>query len=309
VPPGGAAESGASAPRQAERMSHAGDQPAFRLPSSCRRFVMIWRPGEALRIEAGASLEARCWGPPPDEAPTLVLLHEGLGSAGLWRDLPAGLAQATGWGVLAWSRAGYGASDPCPLPRPLDYMEREATEVLPRVLDAVRFRRGVLVGHSDGATIAALYAGTVGDFRVRGLVLMAPHFFVEDVSLRSIAAARQAYESGDLRTRLAPHHADPDAAFRGWSDAWLHPGFRNWNITPALDYIRVPVLAIQGADDDYGTPAQLEALEAVPAPVEAHLLPGCRHAPHLERPEATLRLIGDFLARLEAIEVAGKVPA
>ncbi len=270
---------------------------------------MDWRPGETLRIEAGAALEARCWGPPPDEAPTLVLLHEGLGSAGLWRDFPAGLAEATGWGVLAWSRAGYGASDSCLLPRPLDYMEREATEVLPRVLDATDFRRGVLVGHSDGASIAALYAGTVEDFRVRGLVLMAPHFFVEEVSLRSIAAAREAYDAGGLRERLARHHRNPDAAFRGWNDAWLDQGFGDWNITAALDYIRVPVLAMQGEDDEYGTPAQLEALDRVPAPVESHLLPGCRHAPHLDRPDETLRLIGDFLARLSAIEAAGRVPA
>ncbi len=209
--------------------------------------------------------------------------------------------------MLACSRQGYGASDPGALPRPLDYMEREATEVLPLVLDAIGFRRGVLLGHSDGASIAALHAGTVGDRRVRGLVLMAPHFFVEDVSVRAIAAAREAYERGDLRGRLARHHADPDAAFRGWCDAWLDPGFRAWDITAALDHIRVPVLAIQGADDEYGTPAQLAALDAVPAPVEMHLLPGCRHSPHLDRPDETLALVAEFIARLDRMEAAGRV--
>lgn len=271
---------------------------------------MDWRPGEDLRITAGgASLELRCVGPSPAAAPTLVLLHEGLGSAGLWRDFPEQLAERTGFGVVAYSRAGYGASDPCPLPRPLDYMEREALDVLPQVLDAIGFRRGVLLGHSDGASIAAIHAGTAGDFRVRGLVLMAPHFFVEDISVRAIAAAREAYERGDLRARLARHHADPDTAFRGWNGAWLDPGFRAWNITDALDHIRVPVLAIQGEEDEYGTPAQLTALDAVPAPVETHLLAGCRHNPQQDRPDETLRLVAAFIARLEAIEAAGRAPS
>lgn len=271
---------------------------------------MDWKPDEDLRIAVGgASLEARCWGAPPDSAATIVLLHEGLGSARLWRDFPERLAEATAHGVLAYSRQGYGASDPCALPRPLDYMEREATGALPQVLDAIGFRRGVLLGHSDGASIAALHAGTVEDFRVRGLVLIAPHFFVEDVSVRSIAAARDAYETGDLRVRLARHHADPDTAFRGWNGAWLDPGFRAWNITDALDYIRVPVLGIQGAEDEYGTAAQLDALDAVPAPVEAHILPGCRHAPHLDRPDEVLRLVSDFVARLDRMEAAGQSPS
>ena len=271
---------------------------------------MIWRPEEDLRISAGgARLEARCWGPPPNQAATIVLLHEGLGSLWLWRDFPSRLAQATGHGVFAYSRQGYGASEPCALPRPLDYMEREATDVLPQVLDAMGFRRGILLGHSDGASIAALYAGTVEDFRIRGLVLMAPHFFVEDISVRSIAAARNAFETGDLRARLARHHADPDAAFRGWNGAWLDSSFRAWNITDALDYIRVPVLGIQGSDDGYGTPAQLDALDAVPAPVETQFLLGCRHAPHLDQPDETLRVVADFVAYLERIEAAGQSPS
>ena len=269
---------------------------------------MDWLPDTDLRIRAASvSLEARCWGPPPSRAPTLVLLHEGLGSVAVWGDLPARLVEATGFGVLAYSRPGYGGSDPCPLPRPLDFMEREATAILPQVLDAAGFRRGVLLGHSDGATIAALHAGTVEDFRVRGLVLLAPHFFVEEITLRGIRALRHAW-TGELRAALARFHPDPDATFRGWSDAWLDPAFRDWNVTDTLDYIRVPVLGIQGADDEYGTPAQLHALEAVPAPVEMHLLPSCRHDPHHDRPDETLRLIADFLARLTAIEAAGQSP-
>jgi pimeloyl-ACP methyl ester carboxylesterase len=271
---------------------------------------MIWRPGEDLRIVAGsAALEARCWGPSPAEAATIVLLHEGLGSVGIWNDFPEKLAQATRFGVIAYSRPGYGASDPCPLPRPLDFMEREATEILPQVLEAVEFRRGVLLGHSDGATIAALHAGTVEDFRVRGVVLLAPHFFVEDVTLRGIHALRDGWPGGELRAVLARYHPDPEATFRGWSDAWLDPRFRDWNVTDALAYIRVPVLGIQGEDDEFGSPAQLHALEAVPAPVETHLLPGCRHDPHQDRREETLRLVADFLTRLEAIEAAGPSPS
>jgi pimeloyl-ACP methyl ester carboxylesterase len=193
-------------------VSHARDQRAFRL---LRGPLMDWRPDEQLRVPADtASVEARCWGPPPDRAPTLVLLHEGLGSAAIWGDFPARLVEATGFGVLAYSRPGYGGSAPCPLPRPLDFMEREATGVLPQVLDAAGFRRGVLLGHSDGATIAALHAGTVEDFRVRGVVLLAPHFFVEEITLRGIRALRDGWP-GEIRRALARFHPDPDAAFRG----------------------------------------------------------------------------------------------
>lgn len=254
---------------------------------------------------AGRSLEYACHGPSPETAPTLIMLHEGLGSLGLWRDLPARLAEATGFGVMAYSRAGYGQSDPADLPRPLDYMTREAVEVLPQVLDAIGFRRGVLMGHSDGATIAAIYAGSVPDHRVRGLILMAPHFFTEEKGLAAIAEARRAYEEGDLRERLARHHRDPDNAFYGWNDAWLDPGFRNWNVADVIDYIRVPVLAIQGCDDQYGTLAQIEELETRSyAPVETLILDDCRHAPHQDQPEAVIATVAEFCARLERIEAA-----
>ena len=174
------------------------------------------------------------------------MLHEGLGCVALWRDFPRRLAAATGFGVFAYSRAGYGQSDPVPLPRPLDYMTREARETLPELLDAIGLRRGVLLGHSDGASIAAIYAGSVEDFRVRGLVLMAPHFFTEKGGLASIAAAREAYATSDLRAKLAKYHRDVDNAFRGWNDAWLDPGFKAWNIADAIDYLRVPALGDSG---------------------------------------------------------------
>ena len=163
-----------------------------------------WSDGASGAVTiGGARLETLTLGPSPDEAPTLVMLHEGLGCVALWRDFPQKLAQATGFGVFVYSRAGYGASDPVPLPRPLDYMTREARETLPPLFDAIGLERGVLVGHSDGASIAAIYAGSVADFRVRGLVLIAPHVFTEASGLKSIAAARVAYETGDLRRRLA----------------------------------------------------------------------------------------------------------
>src|SRR5216684_7723404 len=190
-----------------------------------------------LRIGA-SDLEYRMIGPAPDDAPTIVMLHEGLGCVALWGDFPDRLAAATGAGVLVYSRAGYGASTTVTLPRPLDYMHIEALDTLPRLLDQIGFRRGLLLGHSDGASIAAIYAGGVQDHRVRGLVLIAPHFIVENVSIASIAEAKRAYDTGDLRTRLARWHRHVDVAFRGWNDAWLDPGFRAWNISDALAYIR-----------------------------------------------------------------------
>src|SRR5712692_9966157 len=225
-----------------------------------------------------------------DAPPTIVMLHEGLGSAALWGDFPDKLAAATGAGVFAYSRAGYGASSPVTLPRPLSYMHDEAQKTLPQLLDAIGFRRGLLLGHSDGASIAAIYAGSVQDHRVRGLVLIAPHFFTEDMGLAEIARAREAYANGDLRQKLARWHADVDNAFKGWNDAWLDPQFRNWDITEVLAYIRVPILIVQGEDDQYGTVRQLEvAQEECYCPVDVALLPGARHAPHREATEATLK--------------------
>jgi pimeloyl-ACP methyl ester carboxylesterase len=241
-------------------------------------------------------LEYRMFGPRPDAAPTLVLLHEGLGCVGLWGDFPARLAEATGLGVFVYSRAGYGRSNDVPLPRPLTYMHDEARVVLPVLLDAIGFRRGLLVGHSDGASIAAIYAGSIEDHRVSGLVLIAPHFFTEDEGLKSIAEARTAYAQTDLRARLARWHEHVDTAFCGWNDAWLDPGFRSWDITAELAYIRVPILIVQGEADQYGTVRQIEAAQReCYCPVEVALLPGAQHSPQREAPEPTLRAIVDFV--------------
>ncbi len=242
-------------------------------------------------------LEYRMIGPRPDSAPTLVLLHEGLGSAALWGDFPDRLSAATGCGVFVYSRAGYGASSPVKLPRPLSYMHDEARETLPRLLDAIGFQRGLLVGHSDGASIAAIYAGSHQDHRVGALVLIAPHFFVEDVTTASISEMRETYETGDLRPRLARWHADVDATVRGWSDVWLGD-FGQWDITDYLAYIRVPVLIVQGEDDQYGTVKQIEAAQhECYCPVEVALLPGAKHSPQRDAPEATLNAIAEFIAR------------
>ena len=168
-------------------------------------------------------------------------------------------------------------------------MDEEARDVLPRVLDAIGFQRGILFGHSDGASIAAIYAGSVQDHRVRGLVLMAPHFFTEEMGLAEIRRAARKFAAGALRDKLKRWHADVDCAFRSWSEPWLDPEFRNWDITEALGYIRVPILIVQGADDQYGTLRQIEAAqEECYCPVEAAILPGVRHSPHRDAPELTL---------------------
>ena len=254
-------------------------------------------PSGFLTIES-QRLEYRRIGPSSEQAPTLVLLHEGLGCVGLWNDFPEKLAEATGCGVFVYSRAGYGTSSPVNLPRPLSYMHDEARQVLPKLLDAIGFRRGLLIGHSDGASIAAIYAGSHQDHRVGGLVLIAPHFFTEDSGIASIAEAKKAYETGDLRARLARWHADVDNAFRGWNDAWLDPEFRKWDITEYLAYIRVPILIVQGADDQYGTIKQIEAAEReCYCPVEVALLKGARHSPQREAPAPTLAAISDFVER------------
>jgi pimeloyl-ACP methyl ester carboxylesterase len=244
-------------------------------------------------------LETACWGPTPDAAPTLVLLHEGLGSVSLWRDFPKRLADATGCGVLAFSRYGYGKSDPEPLPWPMSYMHREAEQVLPGVLDRAGVRRHVLIGHSDGASIAAIHAGGVADSRRAGVVLLAPHFFIEESNLASIAAIRAQYEDGDLRGRLARHHAHVDVAFHGWSGAWLDPRFRDWNIMEYVPRIDVPMLLLQGTNDAYGSAEQVyAAASAATAPTETVLLDGVGHAPHLESAAATLEAVTRFVHRV-----------
>jgi pimeloyl-ACP methyl ester carboxylesterase len=244
-------------------------------------------------------LEYRMIGPRPDTAPTVVLLHEGLGSVAVWNSFPEALAAATGAGVFAYSRAGYGRSSPSKLPRAVSFMHDEAIEVLPRVLDVMGFRRGLLVGHSDGASIAAIYAGSVQDHRVRGLALMAPHFFTEGMGIAEIARAKVEFETGSLRAKLARLHADPDNAFHNWNGPWLDPEFRKWDITDALAHIRVPVLIVQGENDQYGTVRQVEIAQAeCYCPVEVAMIAGAGHNPQRERPEVTLDTIAEFANRI-----------
>jgi pimeloyl-ACP methyl ester carboxylesterase len=247
-------------------------------------------------LTIGASdLEYRMIGPAPDRAPTIVMLHEGLGSAALWGDFPDRLQAATSAGVFVYSRAGYGASSPVKLPRPLDYMHIEALEVLPKLLGQIGFRRGLLVGHSDGASIAAIYAGGVQDHRVQGIALIAPHFIVEDISVASIAAIKTAYETSELKAKLARWHRDVDNAFYGWNGAWLDPKFRSWDISDYLAYIRVPVAILQGMDDEYGTVRQIEiARQECYCPVDVTEIPGAGHQPHREAPGPTLEAVSEF---------------
>lgn len=298
----------------------------------------------------GGTLETAWWGPGPSDAPTLVLLHEGLGCVGLWRDVPGRLAAATGWGVFAYSRFGYGRSGPTPLPRPMTYMQHEALTILPNVLAEAGIRQAALLGHSDGGSIAAVYAGMDGKEQFRpppgrvmagegrpptasgaildtvaggargvteasvqaadrvlgplpqllGLITIAAHFFVEDLNIASIRRIKQDYDAGDLRPRLARYHRDVDMAFRGWNDAWLDPRFRDFDITGFLPGIRVPILALQGAGDPYGTDEQLRVMRArVQVPIDVKLIPGARHAPHLEAREATLSAATQFITGLK----------
>ena len=224
--------------------------------------------------------------------PALVFLHEGLGSVGLWRDFPDRLAAQTGRRALIYSRAGHGCSDVPAEPRTPRFMHDEALDVLPALLGEAGIAEPILVGHSDGASIALIHAAA---HPVRALVLLAPHVFVEDLSVASIAEAREAFATTDLRERMDRHHRDAEATFRLWNDIWLAPEFRAWDITDVLPRIAVPVLLIQGEHDQYGTLAQVEAVrDGVAGPAELVVL-DARHAPHLEAPAATLAAAAGFV--------------
>lgn len=232
-----------------------------------------------------------------EDRPTLVLLHEGLGCCALWRAFPSALVRRTGLPVFAYSRAGYGRSSPGRRPLPLDYHGIEALEVLPKVLSAAGISRPVLIGHSDGGTIALIHAGQAPSPPL-AVVTMAAHVFNEAVTLQGIEAARHAFATTDLRQRLSVYHGDNvDQAFWGWCDAWLSPPFRTWTVEAVLPAITCPVLVIQGADDHYGTAAQVDAIAGqVSGPSTRLILPNCGHAPHLEQPEKTCAAIAEPLA-------------
>jgi pimeloyl-ACP methyl ester carboxylesterase len=230
-------------------------------------------------------------------APELVFLHEGLGSISHWKDFPAQVAAATGCPVIVYSRYGSGNSDLLAEPRAVTYMHDEALRSLPDLLAQLQIENPILVGHSDGASIALIYSGAHD--RVRGLVLLAPHVFVEDLSLASIAAAKTSFETTNLPEKLARHHRDAGRTFWGWNNIWLHPDFRRWNIEEYLPRITCPILAIQGLDDQYGTMVQVQSIARQSGgPVEILALAECRHSPQRDQPEATLAAIRKFVSTI-----------
>ena len=242
------------------------------------------------------------------ESPVIVFLHEGLGSVAMWRAWPQQVCDTTGKAGLVYSRRGYGHSASIPNVRarpdpskplegqlPADYLHKEAWQVLPRLLAKLNIKRPILVGHSDGASIALLYAAR---FSAAACVVMAPHVMVESQSIAAITAARRAYESGDLRARLARFHADVDSAFWQWNDVWLSAAFQHFDIRNDCTRIDCPVLAIQGVDDPYGSQAQVEEIRPQGARIAVHLLEHCGHSPHRDQERHTTQLIRGFVGSL-----------
>lgn len=253
----------------------------------------------------GDKLEYHLITPRQSRDTTLVFLHEGLGCVAMWKDFPRRVAEATGYPTLAYSRAGYGGSTPCQRPRPFTFMHDEGLKVLPKVFAAAGISQAILVGHSDGASIALINAGSDNDHRLRGLVLMAPHVFVEEeLTVNSIRKAKSAYRATDLRQRLARYHGDNvDHTFLSWVDTWLDESFLAWNIEGFLPSISVPTLLIQGDEDNYGTLRQVEIINKhLPGGADMFILPGCGHAPFREYPSETLNAITDFLEKHQLLQ-------
>jgi pimeloyl-ACP methyl ester carboxylesterase len=266
-------------------------------------------PGAASFEVLGQRLEYRWIGPRPDDAPTIVFLHEGLGCLGMWRDFPDRMASATGCGALVYSRLGYGASEPVRGPRPVRFMHDEALDVLPAIIEHFKLEEVILFGHSDGASIAVIYAGArprgfggpqgppLRPNPVRALVLEAPHVFVEAICVERITRIAQEYETRRLRERLARHHGgNTDSMFRTWTEVWLTPEFRRWNIEEYLPAIQSPVLVVQGEDDEYGTLRQVDAVVTqVRGPAESLVLAHCGHSPHSDQPDEVLEAASRFV--------------
>lgn len=228
----------------------------------------------------------------------LLFLHEGLGSRDLWKEWPDRVARRTGCAAVLYSRYGFGGSDPLAAQRRPDYLDVEALEALPDVRAHFGLERPIIIGHSDGGTIALMHAAD-GRWPVRGMVVMAPHIFVENVTLEGVRQAKAAWEAGGLRRRLSSWHTDADATFAGWADLWLTPEFHDWSIESRLEGITCPLLLIQGELDQYGSPEQLLATaRRAQGPSEVMLLAGCGHVPHLEREEEVLDAIAAFVGKL-----------
>ncbi len=253
--------------------------------------------GLAEVIVNGHRLETLRLAPRDPEAPTIVMLHEGLGSVALWKDFPHALAERTGCGVLVYSRYGHGNSEKQAEKRPVSFMHREGEVVLPELLDKMEIAQPILLGHSDGGSIALIFAGKYPE-RTRALILEAPHVFVEEFGLASIRAAKGAFETTDFRAKLGRYHAHVDETFRAWNDIWLDPEFPAWNIESHLDAIRCPVLCIQGEQDEYGTRAQVDTIVAKVPGAELVMFPNCGHSPHRDQREATLAKMAEFVGRL-----------
>lgn len=252
-------------------------------------FASFQAAGAALRIEyewAGGAGE---------DAPVMVFLHEGLGSVAMWRDFPARLADALGMRALVYSRPGYGRSSPRAEGEKwqTDFMHRQAREVLPALLRALGVEQPWLFGHSDGGSIALLHAAAFPQ-ALRGAIVLAPHILVEEISVTSIAKAREAYLQTDLKQRLARYHDDADSAFWGWNDVWLSPAFRDWNIEEEIRAIRCPLLAIQGLDDEYGTLEQVRGIARRVPQTQLLEIPQCGHSPHKDRPEVVIEAVRRF---------------
>jgi pimeloyl-ACP methyl ester carboxylesterase len=252
-------------------------------------------------IVDGNRLETRSYRP-PSGAPTIVMLHEGLGSVSMWRDFPEQVANATSCDVLAYSRYGHGKSDRLREPRSADFMHREATVVLPALLERLGIRRPILLGHSDGGSICLIYASAFPE-APRALILEAPHVLVEDLTVGSIAKIGAAYKTTDLGQKLARHHDHADDTFWGWNRIWLEPAFRRWNIEDQLTSIRCPLLVIQGTEDEYGTLAQVDAIARRVPQAQSLVLSNCRHSPHHDQPTAVLDAVSQFVRSLH-----GQVP-
>ena len=231
--------------------------------------------------------------------PVLVFLHEGLGTAGSWKTIPRDLASRTGCPAFSYTRFGYGRSSGIKLPRKINYIHTEAMAVLPRVLRGTGIKEYILVGHSDGGSIALIHGGSTYAEGLKGIITLAAHLFCEPLTLKGLKQARRQYEKGDLKSKLERiHKENTEAAFWGWNDTWLAPRFLHWNIEKYLRHIQVPLLALQGADDAYGTLAQLDAMRAGAPDCQTRVIENCGHVPHLQQPEATMALMAEFIRTL-----------
>lgn len=256
-------------------------------------------PQPSFPVVDGTPLETVWYGPQPGAAPTIIFLHEGLGSVRMWRDFPQQLASETGCSALVYSRRGYGQSGPAQLPRPTSYLHHEGLVVLPQLLETLGVREHLVLGHSDGGSIALIYAGGAPRPGLLGVITEAAHVFNEPLSHASIQATRVAYDSGDLRDRLSRYHADVDNAFRGWNDVWLSDDFWNWNLQEYLPQIRVPLLVIQGENDQYGTVKQVDTIvELAGGPAEKLIFANCAHVPHREAAAPAMQAMKWFIEGL-----------